>query len=76
MACVAEREEAEQLAAEFPGWHIWRSSKGWWYATRRGNIPARRDRPPEWTMTADGADAAQLRKQLTIQDELPDSAAI
>ena len=31
-------EHVAQWEAEFPGWHIWRSNAGRWWATRTGTI--------------------------------------
>ena len=35
-------ERVARLEAEFPGWHIWRSNAGRWWATRTGTV-LRRD---------------------------------
>lgn len=34
-------EQFANLEAEFPGWHIWRSDAGRWWATRTGVVPRR-----------------------------------
>ena len=36
-------ERIAQLEAEFPGWHIWRSNAGRWWATRTGTVLRRED---------------------------------
>ena len=59
-----------QLEAEFPGWHIWRSSAGRWWATRTGIVPHREDLGTGRVMTADADDASALRDQLAVQASL------
>src|SRR5580704_3734708 len=65
----AQDRTADQLAAiraAFPGWSVWRSDEGCWWATRR--CPLRPSRWPEGyalTLTAD--DAATLRTAITWQ---------
>jgi hypothetical protein len=68
-----EQRELDKLADEFPDWGIWRSAKGHWWATRRGNIPPRRDRPPEWAMTIDADSPDELRLGIETQAALPES---
>lgn len=55
--------EIAAIEAGYPGWRVWRSDRGHWYAVRQG--PAgrwtRRDR--EW-VTLDAPDAAGLRARL------------
>jgi hypothetical protein len=66
----------DELAAEFPGWHIWRSRPiGLWWATRIGGIHY--DSPhqfrTEWAMTiGDVRTLTELRAQLIEQRELDD----
>ena len=54
--------EVRQIERDFPGWHVWISSAGRWWATRRGS-DARwgHDTPP---MTVDADDANGLRAEL------------
>jgi hypothetical protein len=63
-------ELAAQLAVEFPGWHIWRSSAGRWWATRTGLVLRREELGTGRVMTLDADDAKALREQLTIQANL------
>ena len=63
-------ERIAQLEAEFPGWHIWRSSAGRWWATRTGTVPRREDLGTGRVMTLDADDASALRGQLTGQASL------
>jgi hypothetical protein len=63
-------ERAAQLEAEFPGWHIWRSSAGRWWATRTGLVPHRDDLGTGRVMTLDADDDTGLRDQLTRQAAL------
>jgi hypothetical protein len=63
-------ERIAQLEAEFPGWHIWRSSAGRWWATRTGAVLRRENLGTGRVMTADADDASALRDQLTVQASL------
>ena len=60
-------EGIAQLEAEFPGWHIWRSSAGRWWATRTGTVLHREDLGTRRVMTVDADDASALRDQLAAQ---------
>lgn len=60
-------EQAAQLEADFPGWHIWHSNAGRWWATRTGSVARRDDLGTGRVMTLDADDAASLRAQLTAQ---------
>jgi hypothetical protein len=60
-------ERIAQLEAEFPGWHIWRSSAGRWWATRTGTVLRREDLGTARVMTVDADDASALHDQLTGQ---------
>jgi hypothetical protein len=63
-------ERVARLEAEFPGWHIWRSSAGRWWATRTGTVLHRDDLGTTRVMTVDADDATALRDQLTVQASL------
>jgi hypothetical protein len=63
-------ERIAQLGAEFPVWHIWRSSAGRWWATRTGTVPRREDLGTGRVMTADADDETELRDQLAVQMSL------
>lgn len=63
---------ADSLAADFPGWHIWRGrteagAPCGWYATRLGKCRAARDGRNGLFMTVSGNTAAELRAQLDVQ---------
>lgn len=62
-ARLAETAEAARIEREYPGWHVWLSSLGRWYAVRRGPKAAygRGDLRP---MTIDADDAGGLRDGL------------
>ena len=49
--------ERTALQRDYPGWHVWRSDEGRWWATRRGN------QPPE-PQSVDADTAAALREEL------------
>jgi hypothetical protein len=63
-------ERIAQLEAEFPGWHIWRSSAGRWWATRTGPVLRRENLGTGRVMTVDADDPGALRDQLTVQASL------
>lgn len=60
-------ERITQLEAEFPGWHVWLSNTGRWWATRTGAVPRRESLGTGRVMTVDADDEADLRGQLTAQ---------
>jgi hypothetical protein len=60
-------ERIAQLEAEFPGWHIWRSNVGRWWATRTGSVLRREDLGTGRVMTVDADDETTLREQLAAQ---------
>lgn len=63
-------ERIAQLETEFPGWHIWHSNAGRWWATRTGLVLRHDDMGTGRVMTVDADDEADLRKQLTAQVSL------
>jgi hypothetical protein len=56
------------LEADFPGWHVWRSSAGRWWATRTG-ADAAWERGSEVPMTVDADDEDRMREVLTAAGE-------
>jgi hypothetical protein len=54
----------------FPGWHIWRSSAGRWWATRTGTVVRRENLGTGRVMTLDADDEISLREQLAAQTRL------
>jgi hypothetical protein len=63
-------ERVTQLEADFPGWHIWRSNAGRWWATRTGSVLRREDLGTGRVMTLDSDDDRGLRDQLAAQSTL------
>ena len=63
-------ERIAQLETEFPGWHIWHSNAGRWWATRTGFVLRREDLGTGRVMTLDADDEADLRQQLAGQAAL------
>jgi hypothetical protein len=72
---MTDREElAAGLEAHFPGWHVWRSSAGRWWATRTGTVLRRDDLGVGRVMTMDADDVQALRAQLERQTRLDGAA--
>jgi len=63
-------ERSAQLAAEFPGWRIWRSSAGRWWATRTGSVLQREALGTGRVMTVDADDEQSMRQELAAQARL------
>jgi len=63
-------EQVAQLEAEFPGWRIWRSSAGRWWATRTGSVLRREALGTGRVMTVDADDQHSMRAELTAQAQL------
>ncbi len=63
-------EQFAELEAEFPGWHVWRSNAGRWWATRTGSVLRREDLGAGRVMTVDADDVSSLRDQLLTQIRL------
>ena len=63
-------ERIAQLETEFPGWHIWRSSAGRWWATRTGSVLRREALGTGRVMTLDADDERGLCDQLATQATL------
>jgi hypothetical protein len=65
-----KRPEASGEDTAFPGWHIWRSSAGRWWATRTGTVVRRENLGTGRVMTLDADDEISLREQLAAQTRL------
>ena len=63
-------ERITQAEADFPGWHIWHSNAGRWWATRTGFVLRREDLGTGRVMTVDADNEAGLRQQLAVQTRL------
>ena len=63
-------KQAAQLETDFPGWHIWHSNAGRWWATRTGSVVRRDELGTGRVMTLDADDATDLRQQLAAQARL------
>ena len=54
------------IRAAFPGWNVWRSDEGCWWATRR--YPLRPSRWPDgYALTVTADDAGALRSAISSQ---------
>jgi hypothetical protein len=60
-------ERIARLETEFPGWHIWRSNAGRWWATRTGFVLRRENLGTGRVMTLDADEERGLRDQLATQ---------
>ena len=67
-------ERITEIEAEYPGWHIWRSNAGRWWATRTGLVLRRDDLGTGRVMTLDADDepglCAQLARQVSLDRDL------
>jgi hypothetical protein len=63
-------EQVAQLEAEFPGWRIWRSSAGRWWATRTGSVLRHDALGTGRVMTVDADDEQDMREELASQARL------
>ncbi len=63
-------ETVAEMETRFPGWHIWRSSAGRWWATRTGTVLSREDLGAGRVMTMDADEPQALRAQLERQSRL------
>ena len=58
--------EIAEIRAAFPGWNVWRSDEGRWWATRR--CPLRPSRWPDgYALTVTADDAGALRAAISSQ---------
>ena len=71
---LVRREAVTELEAQFPGWHIWPSSAGRWWATRTGPVAGRDSFGAGRVMTVDPDDMETLRAQLDRQSRLDQAA--
>jgi hypothetical protein len=63
-------ERIAQVETDFPGWHIWHSNAGRWWATRTGFVLRREELGAGRVMTVDADDETGLRGQLMMQARL------
>ena len=63
-------ERITRTEATFPGWHIWRSNTGRWWATRTGTVLRRENLGTGRVMTVDADDEGTLQDQLAAQARL------
>ena len=63
-------EELGSLAAEFPGWHPWKTGEGRYVATRRCFTRPPDGAPGGWAMRVEASCAEELRAEIEWQEEL------
>jgi hypothetical protein len=68
--CTSEQaaQESARTRAAFPGWNVWRSDEGCWWATRKHPLPPSRW-PDTYALTVTAGDPFGLREQLSCQPE-------
>jgi hypothetical protein len=62
-------EAARALEGDFPGWRVWRSSAGRWWATRTGAGAPGKCRDGDLPMTVDADSEGQLRAVLAADGQ-------
>lgn len=67
---VDKFEGLDEARARHPGWGIWISSAGRYWATRRGNVQVAVHSPPGWAMTVDADSLAGVEKRIEEQEAL------
>ena len=58
-----------------PGWGVWISSAGRYWATRRDNVQLTENVHPGWAMTVDANSLAELEIRIKEQEEYGPGAA-
>ena len=61
-AAARNAEAAAQIEHAYPGYHVWISDEGWWYATRT------RPRMPGQSATVHGAGPGELTRALAAEE--------
>jgi len=61
--------ELAALALDFPGWHLWQSRSGEYWAVRREDTAAPQE-PGGCCKFARGATLEELRAELSVQERL------
>jgi hypothetical protein len=56
------REVARQIERAYPGYHVWTSDEGWWYATRVSSSARGQSH------TVHGADPDELTAELAAEE--------
>jgi hypothetical protein len=72
-AAAGQREPDDGVAVigrEFPSWHLWLDSGGWWWAVRQGEDCAPAGAPAEWAKTVYGRTRLELIEALVKQEGL------
>jgi hypothetical protein len=67
---ITDLKALKALKAEFPGWHVWRSNAGRWWATRTGAVLRRADLSAGRVMTLNADDIESLRNDLLAQTSI------
>jgi hypothetical protein len=57
------------VEADFPGWHVWTSDKGRWWATRTGAGALQECHAGDLPMTVDADDEGQMRAVLSADGQ-------
>ena len=65
----ASQDVLVKTQAAYPGWAIWISSAGRYWATRRGKIQILDKGHPGWAMTIDADSLPELEKLINEQED-------
>ncbi len=68
-AVLTQASELEKLSADFPGWHVWQSSAGRWWAVRL-NGEWGWHAHPGWGRTVDANMLGEMRAVLIFQERI------
>jgi hypothetical protein len=72
---AAKDDALTEARARHPGWGVWISSAGRYWATRRGNVQLSESVHPGWAMTVDANSLAELETRIKEQEDPEPGAA-
>jgi hypothetical protein len=70
---MTARPSVADVGRSFPGWHVWSSNGGHWYATRRRDLPEKAAKFRLWPTVHAGSLAA-LWAELDVQEQHAETA--
>ncbi|MEV7014046.1 hypothetical protein [Streptosporangium sp. NPDC051022] len=72
-AGTSDQDIKARLSAEHPGWSIWRSSTGRWYATRRAEL-TKAERDADHSRTLEAGTPEELTQLIANQESVAPQA--